>query len=181
MKTPVSAFLDYLASAWGPKITSPTELAAHAVAGDQGQKWLQTHDAGSGPYEITSFVPNQKYVLKRSSRVTGDQLGALRRGRLHHPAERHLSAARAAEGPTRRDPARALVADPGLARPHLRGLTEHYLPDAAQGAGVREPQQGRVHQPGGSGGACAGVGPSHADQRGVRQRRHTVHPGLSGW
>lgn len=65
LKRPVSAFLDYLASAWGPKITNPTELAAHEVSGDHGQKWLQTHDAGSGPYEISSFVPNQKYILTR--------------------------------------------------------------------------------------------------------------------
>ena len=59
MKAPVSAFLDYLASPWGPKILSPTAIKAHTVGKDNGQKWLSTHDAGSGPYQITSFVNGQ--------------------------------------------------------------------------------------------------------------------------
>jgi peptide/nickel transport system substrate-binding protein len=65
LKQPVGAFLDYLASPFGPKMTSPTAIKKHAVGGDEGQKWLATHDAGSGPYEISSFVPDQRYVLKR--------------------------------------------------------------------------------------------------------------------
>ena len=71
LKTPVSAFLDYLASPWGPKILSPTAIKAHTVGDDHAQKWLSTHDAGSGPYEITSFVSGQKYVLTRNDKYWG--------------------------------------------------------------------------------------------------------------
>ncbi|HET9058480.1 MAG TPA: ABC transporter substrate-binding protein [Acidimicrobiales bacterium] len=62
LKTPNSAFMDYLASAYGPKILSPTALSAHAGT-DHDQTWLKTHDAGTGPYTITSAQPGQKYVL----------------------------------------------------------------------------------------------------------------------
>ena len=62
LKNPVSPFLDYLASPYGPKVDSPTEIAAHA-GNDEAQSWLKSHDAGTGPYTITSFVPGQKYVL----------------------------------------------------------------------------------------------------------------------
>jgi peptide/nickel transport system substrate-binding protein len=71
LNQPVSAFLDYLAAPFGPKMMSPTALTTHAVTGDHGQQWLQTHDAGSGPYEISSFVPNQHYVLTRFSGYWG--------------------------------------------------------------------------------------------------------------
>ena len=62
---PVSAFLDYLASPFGPKMVSPTAIRAHELKGDEAQKWLLDHDAGTGPYEITSWVPSQRYVLSR--------------------------------------------------------------------------------------------------------------------
>jgi peptide/nickel transport system substrate-binding protein len=71
LKSPVSAFLDYLASPWSPKILSPTAIKAHTVNGDEAQKWLSTHDAGSGPYEIASFVTGQKYVLTRYDNYWG--------------------------------------------------------------------------------------------------------------
>jgi peptide/nickel transport system substrate-binding protein len=71
LKTPVSAFLDYLASPWSPKILSPTAIKAHTVGDDEAQKWLGTHDAGSGPYEIKSFVTGQKYVLSRFDNYWG--------------------------------------------------------------------------------------------------------------
>lgn len=64
LKHPVSAFLSYLASPYGPKMMSPTILSAHAGNND-AQTWLQTHDAGTGPYTISSWEPNVLYVLKR--------------------------------------------------------------------------------------------------------------------
>ena len=67
---PVAAFLDYMASPYGPKLVSPTAVKAHetgvkasAPNGDWAQDWLKTHDAGSGPYAISSFVPGSHYVL----------------------------------------------------------------------------------------------------------------------
>jgi peptide/nickel transport system substrate-binding protein len=65
LKEPVSAFLDYLASPFGPKMMSPTAITKHSVGGDHAQKWLLTHDAGSGPFEFASFAPNVHYVLDR--------------------------------------------------------------------------------------------------------------------
>ena len=63
LKSPNSAFLDYLASAYGPKMESPTALASHAGS-HYDQTYLKTHDVGTGPYTIASVVPGQKYVLK---------------------------------------------------------------------------------------------------------------------
>ncbi|MDA8398863.1 MAG: ABC transporter substrate-binding protein [Actinomycetota bacterium] len=70
LKKPNSAFLDYLASAYGPKMESPTALAAHAGA-THDQTWMKTHDAGTGPYYIASVVPGQKYVLKAFPKYWG--------------------------------------------------------------------------------------------------------------
>lgn len=60
---PVEPFLDYLACPWGPKAVSPTAVRAHSVNGDLAQGWLSTHDAGTGPYRITEFVPSSHYTL----------------------------------------------------------------------------------------------------------------------
>ncbi len=68
---PVSAFRDYLASPFGPKMVSPTAIRAHSVGTDQAQAWLHTHDVGTGPYQITSFLPEQKYVLSAFSGYPG--------------------------------------------------------------------------------------------------------------
>ena len=51
LKAPNSAFLDYLASAYGPKMMSPTGLAANAGT-DHDQKYITTHDLGTGPYTL---------------------------------------------------------------------------------------------------------------------------------
>src|ERR1700722_17328125 len=55
---PVSAFLDYLAAPYGPKLVSPTAVKAHETGtstahpdGDWAQQWLKTHDAGTGAYQ----------------------------------------------------------------------------------------------------------------------------------
>jgi peptide/nickel transport system substrate-binding protein len=62
---PVSAFLDYLAAPYGPKMISPTLVADHDVNGDAAQDYLKTHDAGTGPFTISSFVLGQTYTLTR--------------------------------------------------------------------------------------------------------------------
>ncbi len=59
-----SAFLDYLASPFGPKMESPTALQQHAGS-DDAQTWLQTHDAGTGPYEISAADPGTSWTLKQ--------------------------------------------------------------------------------------------------------------------
>lgn len=63
LKEPNDAFLDYLACPWSPFAVSPTAVAANAVDGDLAQEWLKTHDAGTGPYVISEFVPASHYTL----------------------------------------------------------------------------------------------------------------------
>jgi peptide/nickel transport system substrate-binding protein len=63
LKAPNSAFLDYLASAYGPKMMSPTGLAANAGT-DHDQKYLTTHDLGTGPYTLTKALVGQAYEMK---------------------------------------------------------------------------------------------------------------------
>ena len=62
LKAPNSAFLDYLASPFGPKMESPTALKKHAGS-DNAQTYLQTHDVGTGPYELTTAQTGTKYGL----------------------------------------------------------------------------------------------------------------------
>lgn len=64
LKEPVDPFLDYLASSWGPKMIGPEALVTHA-GNNFAQTWLQTHDDGTGPYELTEFARGRQYVLTR--------------------------------------------------------------------------------------------------------------------
>jgi peptide/nickel transport system substrate-binding protein len=61
---PVSAFLDYNASMYGPKIVSPTAVKENAGS-DNAHKWLSENEAGTGPYMIDSYSPAGPFVLKR--------------------------------------------------------------------------------------------------------------------
>jgi len=63
LKEPNDAFLDYLACPWSPFAVSPTAVEKNAVNGDLAQEWLKTHDAGTGPYVISEFVPASHYTL----------------------------------------------------------------------------------------------------------------------
>jgi len=71
LKAPVSPFLDYLASPYSPKAISPTAVSENTVSGDLAQEWLSTHDAGTGPYTVTEYVPNDHYVLEASPQYHG--------------------------------------------------------------------------------------------------------------
>ena len=63
LKAPNSAFLDYLASPYGPKMFSPTALKEHGGK-DDAQSWLQTHDIGTGPYTLTDAKTGSHYEMK---------------------------------------------------------------------------------------------------------------------
>lgn len=60
---PNNAFLHYLACPWQPFAVSPTAVSANTVGDDLAQEWLKTHDAGTGPYTISEFVPGSHYSL----------------------------------------------------------------------------------------------------------------------
>lgn len=70
LKAPVDPFMAYLASSWGPKVIGPAALKTHA-AKDFGQKWLQTHEDGTGPFELASFDRGRQYTLKRNAAYYG--------------------------------------------------------------------------------------------------------------
>jgi len=63
LKTPNTAFLDYLASPYGPAMESPTALAANAGT-DNDQTYLETHDIGTGPYTLTEAKVGVMYQMK---------------------------------------------------------------------------------------------------------------------
>lgn len=63
LKSKNSAFLDFLASAYGPVMESPTALKAHAGK-DHDQTYLQTHDIGTGPYTLTEAKVGVAYQMK---------------------------------------------------------------------------------------------------------------------
>ena len=63
LSTPNTAFLDYLASSYGPVMESPTALAANAGS-DHDQTYLQTHDVGTGPYTLTQAKVGVSYQMK---------------------------------------------------------------------------------------------------------------------
>lgn len=61
---PVSAFLNHLASPYGPKAVSPDAIKKHESKGDLATKWMANHSAGTGPYQLGSVTPGQSYELK---------------------------------------------------------------------------------------------------------------------
>ncbi|HTT88133.1 MAG TPA: ABC transporter substrate-binding protein [Acidimicrobiales bacterium] len=63
LKTPNTAFLDYLASPYGPVMESPSALAAHK-GNNNDQTYLETHDIGTGPYELTEAKVGVFYQMK---------------------------------------------------------------------------------------------------------------------
>jgi peptide/nickel transport system substrate-binding protein len=73
LSQPVSAFLHYMASPYGPKAISPTALKANTVKNDSGQAWLASHDAGTGPYMLTNVVPATTYEMKAFDKYWGEK------------------------------------------------------------------------------------------------------------
>lgn len=66
-----SAFLDYLASPYGPRMISPTALADHAGE-DFAQAYLSTTSAGTGPYVLSEAVVGEGYQLTYFEDYWGD-------------------------------------------------------------------------------------------------------------
>jgi peptide/nickel transport system substrate-binding protein len=62
LKAPNSAFLDYLACPYGPRMMSPDGLKKNAGT-DNAQNYLTTHDLGTGPYTLTDAQVGSHYAL----------------------------------------------------------------------------------------------------------------------
>ncbi|WP_235632044.1 ABC transporter substrate-binding protein [Mycolicibacterium rutilum] len=68
---PVAPFLDYLASPYGPLMTSPTAVAQHDSGGDRASAWLTSHTAGTGPYTLTEAVQASHYKMVANEHYWG--------------------------------------------------------------------------------------------------------------
>ncbi|OPX05447.1 ABC transporter substrate-binding protein [Mycobacterium sp. AT1] len=62
LKAPNSAFLDYLACPYGPRMLSPEGLAKNGGT-DHAQTYLTNHDLGTGPFTLTAAEVGSKYEL----------------------------------------------------------------------------------------------------------------------
>ncbi len=70
--TPTPAVMDYFAGGAKFYFNSPTYVKAHATADDPlALKWMNTHACGTGPYELSEWEPDSKYVFKKFSGYWG--------------------------------------------------------------------------------------------------------------
>jgi peptide/nickel transport system substrate-binding protein len=61
LKAPYAPFLSFLP--WW-YVMNPNQVKAHEVDGDQGQKWMTDHAAGSGPFKIKRWEQGVLYELE---------------------------------------------------------------------------------------------------------------------
>ena len=71
LSSPYRTFLDALSRVY---ILNSALVQAHAGT-NQGQTWLATHEAGSGPYELTQFVPNESVSVAYFKKYWGGWSG----------------------------------------------------------------------------------------------------------
>ncbi|MGH2389391.1 MAG: ABC transporter substrate-binding protein [Chloroflexota bacterium] len=64
LQYPFASFLPSLATVWGADIVSPKTVGNHKINASNGTSYLDDHDAGSGPYELVSWVRHQKITLQ---------------------------------------------------------------------------------------------------------------------
>lgn len=71
LKSPNVAFLNDLTQTY---IVSALAIKEHSGT-DNGKQWFASHDAGSGPYRLTSYQPNSQIVLTQFSNYWGGWSG----------------------------------------------------------------------------------------------------------
>ena len=73
LSKPSQVFLDYLASPYGPLMTSPTAVKKNAKGDDHASKWFASHSAGTGPYELTTVKRGSLYQLTANPHYHGSK------------------------------------------------------------------------------------------------------------
>jgi peptide/nickel transport system substrate-binding protein len=81
------SFLLNCLSATIGSIVDMKEAMAHEKDGDLGYEWLKTNGAGSGPYMLRSWKPNENYVLEANAGYWGGDKAAMRRVFVRHISE----------------------------------------------------------------------------------------------
>ena len=66
-------FAPFLATLAAPNygIVDVEETAKHVVSDDEGQGWLKANSAGSGPWVLEEFIPEQRVVFKANPNYWG--------------------------------------------------------------------------------------------------------------
>jgi peptide/nickel transport system substrate-binding protein len=72
LASPDYAFLDALASPWGPKVIGPKALVDEA-GDDASQTFLSRNGDGTGPYRLAQFERGNEYVLERNNDYWGEE------------------------------------------------------------------------------------------------------------
>ena len=72
LEHPVAPFMDYLASPYGPVMTSPKAVSEHEVKEDHAAAWIGSHSAGTGPYMIENIKKGSSYTLTENPHYWGD-------------------------------------------------------------------------------------------------------------
>jgi peptide/nickel transport system substrate-binding protein len=68
MKRPYAPFLSMMAAWQGAIFMSPSMADARAQGGDSGGAWMHNHTAGTGPYVLESWQPDNQIVLVKNDR-----------------------------------------------------------------------------------------------------------------
>jgi peptide/nickel transport system substrate-binding protein len=72
LKRPNNAFLDYMASMYGPKVISPQAIEEHSQEEELAKKWLRENAVGTGPFQLESYEPSERFVLTRFEDYWGE-------------------------------------------------------------------------------------------------------------
>ena len=72
LASPDYAFLDALASPWGPKVIGPKALIDNAGK-DASQTFLSRNGDGTGPYRLAEFERGNEYVLESNDDYWGEE------------------------------------------------------------------------------------------------------------
>jgi len=72
LKEPSTTFLGGLAKVY----VVNSKLVQQHAGNDQGQAWLASHEAGSGPYTLSDFKPNQQIIFKKDDSYKGPEANA---------------------------------------------------------------------------------------------------------
>ena len=72
LKTPINPFEHWLASPYGLKMVNPKVVEANEAGDPQAQDYLADHCAGTGPYDLASAEPGQRYQLEANENYWGE-------------------------------------------------------------------------------------------------------------